>query len=257
MTLTPHTLTVEASTPLGYRGGVEHLRARWQDQPVFIKQLGSRDPEQQERFAHEGFIARRLAHPLLVPLLAHSPQQLVFPYVDGCTLRDLIEEGPLDPAAAVRVTLGLLDVVTYLHAQGVTHHDLKPENVMLQDREQAAHAVRLIDLGMAHDRHATSDTHAGTRMGTPHFMAPEQFQGVRGDPRSDVYALGVLLWDAIAGHPPYADPLCWLIGRPATRDPLPGPAALHPILDRCLQHSPADRYASVMDLAAALNAVPL
>ncbi|WP_456830462.1 serine/threonine-protein kinase [Deinococcus sp. UYEF24] len=249
----PSPLIIEAPTPLGFGCGVEHLRGTWQGQNVFMKILGSSDPDGQERFSHEGLINGRLSHGLLVPLLAQSERQLVFPFVEGCTLRERIEAGPVSPAEAVQVMTGLLEVVGYLHAQGVTHHDLKPENVMLSDGRLEAPSVRLIDLGMAHDRQAPSDTHAGTRMGTPHFMAPEQFQGVRGDHRSDLYALGVLFWDALAGQPPYADPLNWLLGNPAVRGPLPQPQALQPLLDRCLHRDPSDRFQSADEMKDALR----
>jgi eukaryotic-like serine/threonine-protein kinase len=254
MSVYPQPLTVDALKPLGFRGGIEHQQGQWQSQPVFVKLLGRGDGEQQERFSHEGLINGRLSHPLLVPLLAQSGRQLIFPFVEGCTLREVIEAGPVAPAQAAAVMDGLLQVMVYLHAQGVTHHDLKPENVMLAGCRLDAGAVRLIDLGMAHDRQASSDTHAGTRMGTPHFMAPEQFQGLRGDPRSDVYALGVLFWDALAGHPPYADPLCWLLGRPSERAPLPQPEAFHPLLERCLKHSPDERFQSAEQMLLALRA---
>ncbi len=253
----PSPLIVEAPMPLGFRGGVEHMRGTWQGQNVFMKILGSSDPEGQERFSHEGLINGRLSHRLLVPLLAQSERQLVFPFVEGCTLRERIEAGPVAPAEAVQVMTGLLEIVGYLHAQGVTHHDLKPENVMLSGGRLEAQAVRLIDLGMAHDRQAKGDTHAGTRMGTPHFMAPEQFQGVRGDHRSDLYALGVLFWDALAGQPPYADPLNWLLGNPAMRGPLPQPQALQPLLDRCLHRDPADRFQSADEMLGALHRASL
>ena len=252
-----HALTAESPTCLGFRGGVEHHAAQWQGQPVFMKILSSGDPEQQERFSHEGQINGRLAHPLLVPLLERGSHTLTFPFVQGCTLREIIEDGLVAPFQAVQVLDGLLQVLVYLHAQGVTHHDLKPENVMLADNRLETCAVRLIDLGMAHDRQASSDTHAGTRMGTPHFMAPEQFQGVRGDPRSDIYALGVLFWDALAGTPPYADPLGWLLGSRSVRGPLPLPVALQPLLERCLHRDPADRFQSAEDLLRALRSVRL
>jgi len=255
--LSEQPLKVKTPIPLGFRAGIEHLRGEWKNRPVFMKTMSSSDPEQQERFAHEGLINGRLSHPLLVPLLAHSERQLIFPFIEGCTLREVIEAGPLAPAQAASVFSGLLDVVGYLHEQGVTHHDLKPENVMLEGGRLEAGAVRLIDLGMAHDRQASSDTHAGTRMGTPHFMAPEQFQGLRGDVRSDVYALGVLLWDALAGQPPYADPLSWLLGVSCQRAPLPKPAALQPLLEGCLHRHPADRFQSTAEMLRMLMAADL
>ncbi len=257
MSLSLQPLYVEAPTTLGYRAGVEHRAGQCLGQPVFMKHLHSGDRELTQRFSHEGHINARLSHPLLVPILARSETQLVFPFVEGCTLREVIEAGPVTPRQAVGVLGGLLEVIVYLHKQGVTHHDLKPENVMLHGGRLEADAVRLIDLGMAHDKQANSDTHAGTRMGTPHFMAPEQFQGVRGDPRSDIYALGVLLWDALAGQPPYSDPLGWLMGYPTERGPLPRPLGLQPLLERCLHHDPADRYESAAQMLSALRAAPL
>lgn len=249
----PTSPTIQAPRPLGFRCGVEHIQGQWEGQDVFIKTVRVSDPEGRERFSHEGLISGRLSHRLLVPLLAMSEEQLVFPFVKGCTLRERIEVGPVAPAQAAQVMHGLLEVMVYLHAQGVTHHDLKPENVMLDGGRLEAQAVRLIDLGMAYDRQAPSDTHAGTRLGTPHFMAPEQFQGVRGDPRSDLYALGVLFWDTLAGQPPYADPLNWLLGNAVTRGPLPQPQAFQPLLERCLHRDPADRFQSAGELLKALR----
>ena len=107
----PSPLIVEAPMPLGFRGGVEHMRGTWQGQNVFMKILGSSDPEGQERFSHEGLINGRLSHRLLVPLLAQSERQLVFPFVEGCTLRERIEAGPVAPAEAVQVMTGLLEIV--------------------------------------------------------------------------------------------------------------------------------------------------
>ncbi|WP_425148175.1 serine/threonine-protein kinase [Deinococcus sp.] len=240
--------TLQYVRPIGFRAGVEQFQGLWQDQPVFVKQLKSSEEEQQEQLLHEGQIAERLSHPLLVPLLTRSKQELVFRFVDGGTLRHLIEAGPIAPGPATDLIEGLLHALIYLHGEGVVHHDLKPENVMLEGGRASCSAVRLIDFGMAFDRRAEHDTHAGTRMGTPHFMAPEQFQGVRGDPRSDLYALGVLFWDALAGQPPHQDPLSWLIGLPSERGPLPGPEALHPLLLRSLHRDPAERFQSAQEM---------
>jgi len=240
-------------TGQGYRDGVGHGRGEWNGQAVFVKSLVTCYEGQQQRFLHEGAIASRLSHRLVTPLLLASPSQLIFPLIEGCSLRELISAAPLEPRQAVAVAEGVLQALVYLHAQGVVHHDLKPENIMLVGGEPRAQAVRIIDFGMAHDRRAAHDTHAGTRMGTPHFMAPEQFQGVRGDPRSDLYALSVLLWDALCGQPPYADPLGWLLGFSDTRAALPGPAALHPLLERSLSRDPQERPQSAREMLALLR----
>lgn len=234
------------------RGGVQSEAGEWRGHQVFVKTLRTGDREAALRFKHEGKIAAGLAHPLIVPLLAHSPTQLIFPLVTGGTLRERVSEGPLPLVEALSVTCGLLAALEYLHAQGVTHHDLKPENVLLAGGRECGECVRLIDFGMSHSRALPQDVHDGTRMGTPHFMAPEQFQGVRGDPRSDLYSVGVLLFDCLSGFPPYEDALGWLSGLHGNCAPLPGPSALHPILRAALSRDPADRPTSAAEMCAAL-----
>ncbi|ULH16361.1 serine/threonine protein kinase [Deinococcus sp. KNUC1210] len=245
--------TLEYVRPIGFRAGVEQFQGQWQGQCVFVKRLQSAEELHRQQLLHEGQIAGRLSHPLIVPLLTRSRQELVFQFVEGCTLRQLIDAGPLAPEVATRLIEGLLEALIYLHAEGVVHHDLKPENVMLDGCCPEQSAVRLIDFGMAFNRQANHDTHAGTRMGTPHFMAPEQFQGVRGDARSDLYALGVLFWDALAGQPPHEDPLSWLIGLPSERGLVPGPPELHPLLLRSLHRDPEQRFQSAEEMLATLR----
>ena len=235
-----------------YRSGVEGGPGMWQGQPVYVKTLVSDDPDRVAMFHHEGAVAARLAHPLVTPLLAHTSSQLLFPLLRGGTLRDLVRCGPLSADAATQVTWGVLQAAAHLHGQGVTHHDLKPENVLLVGGQPRADAVRLIDFGMSHAAGLALDIHSGTRMGTPQFMAPEQFQGVRGDPRSDLYSVGVLLFDCLAGHPPYADALGWLVGISEDRAAAPGPAALHPLMLRAIQRDRARRPQSACEMLAAL-----
>lgn len=240
---------------LGVRGGVRTERGDWQGEAVFIKSLESDDPEYRVRFEHEGQVVSRLGHPGLVPLLARSQGQLVFPFVEGCSLRELLEVRSLTVAETLSVARGVLWAACYVHAQGVTHHDLKPENVMLIRAQAAEAQVLVTDFGMAHDRTLPGDLHAGTRMGTPQFMAPEQFRGVRGDPRSDLYAVGGLIFDCLAGQPPHPDALGWLMGSSHDRLPLPGPAALHPVIERALERDPADRFQTARDMLCALGSV--
>ena len=226
---------------LGQRGGVRLERGEWRDQAVFVKTLATSDPDFQVRFHHEGRVALRLHHPQIVPLLAHTRDQLLFGFIEGCSLRERLDQQPLSVAEALSVVRGVLLAVRHAHDLGIVHHDLKPENVMLCGGRANEACVRLTDFGMAYDRTLPDDLHAGTRMGTPQFMAPEQFQGVRGDARSDLYALGALLFDCLAGHPPHPDALGWLVGLSSERLPLPGPAALHPLLVSALERDPARR----------------
>ncbi len=257
MTLKPGfpALTVAHPTLLGLHGGVRLERGLWQGQDVFVKSLETADPQVRSRFDHEGSVVRRLSHPALAPLLTRSREQLVFAWIAGCSLRQRLERGRLSAEEALDVTLGVLAAARSFHAAGVTHHDLKPENVMLLGGRAAAGCVRVVDFGMAHDRTLSSDVHQGVRMGTPQFMPPEQFQGVRGDPRSDLYAVGALLFDCLAGAPPHPDALGWLIGSSRERLPLPGPPALKALIGRALQRDPAQRPQSAAAFVCALEEV--
>lgn len=247
--------TIERRRVLATRGGVQSEVGEWRGQTVFVKTLLTAEPQAALRFAHEGEIAAGLDHPLVVSPIARTPRQLIFPFVPGRTLREVVEEGPLPIGAALCVASGLLRAVEHLHSRGVTHHDLKPENVLLLDHCARGEAVRLVDFGMSHWRALGTDIHDGTRMGTPHFMAPEQFRGVRGDPRSDLYSVGVLLFDCLAGHPPFEDALGWLVGLHEDLAPLPGPPELHPLLHAALRRDPGERPASAGEMLAALQAV--
>ncbi|MDO4247041.1 MAG: serine/threonine-protein kinase [Deinococcus sp.] len=243
---------------LALRSGVKGSRGLWRGEQVYVKTLVSDDPDRVAMFHHEGEVAARVSqppngHPLVTPLLRHTHDQLIFPFLPGGTLRDLARCGPMSAEAATEVTWGVLQAVAFLHARGVTHHDLKPENVLLVGGEARMDAVRLVDFGMSHATDLPLDIHSGTRMGTPHFMAPEQFQGVRGDPRSDLYSVGVLLFDCLAGHPPYEDALGWLVGISEERAAAPGPDALQPVILWAIQRDRSCRPQSAADLLGALG----
>lgn len=243
-----HTFDAQPLNLLGSRSGVQTASGEWHGQPIFLKALISDDPETVARFQHEGEVAAYLNHPLLVPLLSQTETQLIFPFIQGGSLRDLARCGPMSAEDATAVTWGLLLAAEYMHARGVVHHDLKAENVMLVGGQPNVQSVRIIDFGMSHSRHLKLDIHSGTRMGTPHFMAPEQFQGVRGDPRSDLYSIGVLLFDCLAGHPPYEDALAWLVGISENRAEFPGPPELHPVMQHSIRRDPEARPQSATDM---------
>ncbi|MBZ9713036.1 serine/threonine-protein kinase [Deinococcus multiflagellatus] len=246
---------LQAREALTEHGGVRGERALWRGQTVFVKTLLSDSPDLQARFLHEGQVASRVACPLIVSPLLCTARHLLFPFVPGGTLRERLDlGGPLGADEATQVTAGVLMAAAHLHARGVTHQDLKPENVLLAGGEPSAQSVRVIDFGMSHARDLPLDIHSGTRMGTPHFMAPEQFLGLRGEPRSDLYSAGVLLFDCLAGAPPYEDALGWLAGIHDRRAALPGPAALHGLLRAALGRDPDDRPASARQMLRDLQA---
>lgn len=244
-------LHIEAPEILGQRSGVQTGRGYWQGRSVFFKRLLEQDGlETMQRFWHEAQVCQLLAHPLFLAPLATSEEYLIFPYQVGGTLRDLARCGPLPVSEALNLTLGILEGVCYLHSAGITHHDLKPENILLAEGKAQAGAIRIIDFGMSHAKHLELDIHSGTRMGTPHFMAPEQFRGVRGDPRSDLYSVGVLLFDCLAGHPPYEDALGWLLGSETGELQWPGPAPLHPLMQQAMRRLPEHRFQTAEEMKA-------
>ena len=180
---------------------------------------------------------------------------VAFEYVEGRSLRDeLAARAPLDPATAVDLTKQLADVLDYVHHHGVVHRDLKPENVLVTPDGR----VKLVDFGIALLRGARRLTfqRLSSEVGTPDYMAPEQVQGERGDARTDVYALGVILYEMLTGEVPYQgdSPLAVMSQRVTTDAPLlrkarrDVPPALEAIVYRALQRDPDRRYPSMAAL---------
>ncbi|MCU0621413.1 MAG: protein kinase, partial [Gemmatimonadales bacterium] len=233
-----------------------------------------------ERFLREIRIAAQLTHPHILGLLdsgrvGEGPDALLYyvmPFVDGETLRArLARDGPLPQREALRYLRELCDALAKAHRAGVVHRDIKPENIFLAD----GHAL-LADFGIARavsagrdgtagePRQATSATALGTSVGTPAYMAPEQATADPAtDHRADLYSLGVVAWEMLAGRAPFeAATTHQLVVAHLTQPPRPLDSA-RPDVDpalaaavmRCLQKEPAARFADADALAAALEAV--
>jgi serine/threonine protein kinase len=163
------------------------------------------DPEFLSRFQRDVEIARRLDHPGILKILAvghASRPYLVTEYLDGETLRDHLHRVRLLPVGeALRIARLICDALEYMHRHDVVHRGLKPTNVMLL-RDGA---VSIMDIGIAMAGAARRLTFAGLsrRLGLPHYLAPEQVKGQRGDARVDIYSLGALLYEMSTGHAPY------------------------------------------------------
>lgn len=224
------------------RLGTRVERAEWRGQQVLVKTLTTDEEELSARFRREGEIAERLStHPNIVPLLARNKTQLIYRFVEGGDLRRKFGRGVLEVREALDLMRGLLAAIGHAHARGITHLDLKPENILLEEGR-----VRVTDFGLSHDRALPRITSRGDRFGTPHYMPPEQYQGVRNDPRSDLYSAGAILFEALAGTPPYRDPFSWLAGLRDERVPLPHPKALHGLLESALARDPEKRPSSAL-----------
>ncbi len=215
-----------------------------------------------ERFQREGQIGRESDHPGVIKIReAENPSRiyLVMEWVEGRPLREILaEEGKLDSQRAVRIACSACDALEYLHANGVVHRDLKPENIMVGPGDR----IKLIDFGIAQKAGARRLTFGklSNIMGTAEYIAPEQVKGKRGDGRSDVYALGIILFEMLTGSTPFSgsNPLAVMNSR-LKNDPVRlrevNPALspeLEAILIRALERDPRNRYGTVRELAADL-----
>ncbi|MDC8013712.1 serine/threonine-protein kinase [Tahibacter soli] len=230
---------------------------------VVVKLLpASADAETRERFAREIRVLAELDHPRIVPLLdtgtVDDAPYLVLPLVDRGDLADRIarEDGPLPLPLVRRIALQLCDALAYAHLRGVVHRDLKPANVLVD----AAGDVQLADFGIALAAGNARLTQAGQAIGTPEYLAPEQALGVA-DMRSDVYALGLILFQLATGRLPFAarTPAEWLAAHRELAPPSPRslnagvPEPFERVVLRALAKKPEARFQSAAEMAAALR----
>lgn len=217
------------------------------------------DPVTYDRFHREQDIGQKMNHPGVMKVMTdpdRSQVYMVMEWVPGRLLREILrDEKKLPPERAVRIALGIAAALEYIHSHGVVHRDLKPENVMVDADDH----VKLIDFGIAGQEGARRLTFAklSQLMGTPDYISPEQVKGKRGDGRSDVYALGVMLYEMLTGEVPFKGPNAFAIMNdrllnnpvpPRELDPNISPQ-LQEIIYRALERDPKNRYASARELA--------
>ena len=217
------------------------------------------DPALFDRFRREEDIGKTMDHPGVMKVLddeKRSQVYMVMEWVDGRLLRKIMDEQrKLDPQRAVSITLRILDALQYIHTHGVVHRDLKPENIMVDEHDN----IKLIDFGIAAHANSRRLTFAkfSQTMGTPDYISPEQVKGKRGDARSDLFALGVMLYEMLTGKVPYSGDNPFLIMNDRLlNNPVP-PREVDPtvtlqlqeIIYRALERDPKNRYASARDFA--------
>jgi hypothetical protein len=219
--------------------------------------------EYSARFVREAQAVARLAHPNIVTVFDFGEQDdiayLVMEFIRGRELAALLEEGrPLAPARAVTIVEQLLAALSYAHERGVVHRDVKPANVMIDD---AGH-VKLTDFGVARLADAGAErTLPGTMVGTPSYMSPEQIQGLAVGSRTDLFAAGVVLYQLLTGHKPFAGDTGWAVQKQIVQEEPAPPSSLVPglargfdvVVARALAKRPDARFASAADFAAALR----
>jgi serine/threonine protein kinase len=217
------------------------------------------DPNLFDRFRREEDIGTRLDHPGVMKVYPNpnrSQVYMVMEWLDGRLLRQILnQQKTLPPERAIKLTLGICRALEHAHAHGVVHRDLKPENVMVDSEDN----VRLIDFGIAASAGSRRLTFANfsQSMGTPDYISPEQVRGKRGDARSDIYSLGILLYEMLTGRVPFSGPNPFavmndrLINQPVpprTLDPTISPQ-LQEILYRALEREPKNRYPTIREFA--------
>ena len=173
--------------------------------------------EVKERFHREARLMARLVHPSIVSVVdsgelppttdsVNGQSYLVYEYLEGQTLRQLLNStSAVNPPLAIAIVLSLADAIGTSHEKNIVHRDLKPENVMSVAREHGKFRFVVLDFGLARALDGDTDplTRAGAILGTPQYMSPEAARGEPASPGSDVYALATILYELLAGHPPF------------------------------------------------------
>lgn len=221
-------------------------------------------PDFIKRFETEAQLVARLEHPHIVPLYDYwrEPNSafLVMRYLRGGSLRESIErEGAWDLRRVSRMVTQIAAALTFAHQHGVIHRDLKSDNILI-DREGNAY---LGDFGIAKDLGETSNLTKETLLGTPAYLAPEQIRGEQVSAQSDIYALGILAYEALAGNKPFAEMTPATVLYRQLNEPLPDlkqsrpdlPDGVNAVIQRATSKNPADRYETAIEFARALQAV--
>jgi hypothetical protein len=221
------------------------------------------DPVRRERLRREARAAASLSHPGIATIFAleeiDGALYMASEFVAGETLRAELERGPLAPAVVADTGVALSAALAAAHAGGVIHRDIKPENIM----RTADGGIKILDFGLAQDVTALAQPGGETRLtrdggvlGTPAYMSPEQIRRQPVDGRSDLFALGTVLYELATGVHPFADATAAAtIANVLERDPAPIPGPLDPIVRRCLRKTAAARYGSATEVGHALEAL--
>jgi serine/threonine-protein kinase len=230
---------------------------------VAIKVLAdtlARDPSFVERFRREARAAAGLTHSGVVTVFDHGSEgetnYIVMELIEGPTLSEMLRRGPLGTERTVAIGDAILAALEAAHARGLVHRDVKPGNVMFTSSGD----LKVMDFGIVRSLDAATLTGTGTVVGSASYLAPEQVRGLPADRRSDLYAVGCVLYEAAAGRPPFTGSSAVSVAHQhVSEEPVPlsrlapMPAGLEAVIMRALAKDPEDRYADAGQMRAALS----
>jgi serine/threonine protein kinase len=213
------------------------------------------------RFEREARILMRLRHPHIVPLLNFGVEEgiyyMVMPLMEVGTLRERLHKGPIRPEEGANIIRQIAEALQFAHNAGMVHRDVKPSNILMDSEGNAW----LSDFGTAYVRNATASLTGSSVIGTPQYMAPEQARGEPVSEKTDVYALGIVLYQMCTGQLPFDADTPLAIAMKHTSEPLPRPTLINPnipqevgkVLIKALEKRPENRYASAIELSEAFE----
>jgi serine/threonine-protein kinase len=248
----------------GGMSSVYRARDRLLERNVALKILHehhNEDGEYVERFRREARAVARLSHPNIVTVIDRGEDEgrqfIVFEHVEGQTLKDVLESGPVDVRRALDVTIAVAHGLAFAHQQGIVHRDVKPQNVLLNEDGEA----KVTDFGIARSVDVEGVTQSGTVLGTSNYIAPEQATGQAVDVRTDIYSLGVLLFELLTGQLPFVGDSFVAVAMQHVHEPAPSvrdrredvPARIALAVARALEKDPAERFPSMDEFADELE----
>jgi serine/threonine-protein kinase len=230
------------------------------------------DPDLQSRFEREAKVVAGLRHPNIVQIFDYDTAEghpyIVMEYLMGPSLAVYLRElhkrsQRLEPMQVARLLITIATALDYAHEQGVVHRDIKPGNIILHNKSKHISVEQhltartepvITDFGLVRIAQSATQTASGAVSGTPAYMSPEQAQGLKVDYRSDIYSLGVVLYEMVAGRIPFDGDTSWTLIFKHINEPPPAIEGIQPaiqsVIDRALAKKPEDRYQSARELAA-------
>ena len=247
-------------------GVVYRARDPLLNREVAVKLVSSTDltPEMEERFQREAQVVAQMDHPAIVPIYDIGRHEgslfFVMPVASGTNLLRMIRDQSLRLGEVVDIGIQVADALDYSHSRGVVHRDIKPANVMVTREDAFGARVRVMDFGLAHATTESRLTKTGTLVGTVAYLSPEQVASRAFDGRSDIYSLGVVLYECLVGEPPFTGEVQSILYRIVHEIPQPPRELgaeireeLQDVILRCLEKDPAKRPQKAAQVAEAMR----